>query len=198
MPRPLNIFTLFLDFEESIGKDYEKGLSSLKEVSEKLSEESASAWQIDEVDFQMQSFITSRKVVGFDEMEAFYQSQFEAIYTFIGKNENLQITGNSSSIYYDWNEENRTSDAAAAVPFIAKNENQSINDFEVVSLSGKAYKLNYIGDYNGLGDAHMAMHKYLEQNNIAMSDVVLETYAVGPSQESDSSKWQTEIYYFAN
>ncbi|NNE65330.1 MAG: SRPBCC family protein [Pyrinomonadaceae bacterium] len=35
MPRPFNLMTLFIDMEEAVGKDFEDGLASLKDIVEK-------------------------------------------------------------------------------------------------------------------------------------------------------------------
>jgi len=198
MSRPFNIMGLFMDIAESVGKDYDKGLAKLKSISEEKAKALIPKWNIEEVDFSTKSYLTFRNVVAFNEMKEFFTTQYGAIYAHIAKEKDLEVFGSPSGIYYDWNEEIGMADMAAAVPFMSNSEKINIAGYELVTLSGKAYKIAYFGNYNQLGDAHIAIHDYLEKNDYQMSNVVLEEYITDPTQETDTSKWLTNIYYFSN
>lgn len=184
--------------EESIAKDYRKGLSSLKEISEGLDESQTSEFNIEKINFEAKNFLIKRETVNFDEVQSFYERNLQEIYSYINTTENLKINGNSSGIYFSWNEEEMNTDMAAAVPFSLGDESVSLEslDFEVKELSGEAYKLAFYGDYEKLASAHEAIHKYLEKNNIEMYEVALEEYVTGPAEDSNPENWLTNIYYF--
>jgi effector-binding domain-containing protein len=198
IPRPFNIIGLFMDISENVGKDYEKGLESLKIICEAKAEEMASKWNIETVEFSEKTFLTYRDTVGISEMQEFYSNHLGAIFGYLSSEKDLQPAGPACGIYYAWDEENQMTVLAAAVPYISNNNKKAeLKGYEPVTLSGNAYKLAYIGNYNQLSDAHRAIHEYIEANNYAMSDVVLEEYVTDPGSEPDTSKWITNIYYFA-
>ncbi len=132
-------------------------------------------------------------------MQDFYKKYLGEIYAYISSSKELKPERHASGMYFDWNEEDQTTDMAAAVPFKPKDENVVLSSlkFETKELSGEAYKLEFYGDYEKLEEAHNAIHKYLENNEIAMSEVVLEEYVIGPDEEPSPAKWLTNIYYFA-
>lgn len=164
MPRPYNVMSLFMNMEEAIGKDYEKGLSNLKEILEaKAMEVEAPKYDIEKVDFEEKTYLTVRKRIGFNEMNAFFEENYKALYETLGSNESVNITGPTSAIYYDWDEENQMTDVAAAVPFTSEQSNSEFEGFTTVKLSGEALKILYIGDYAQLAEPHNAIHAYMEE-----------------------------------
>lgn len=195
MPRPFNLFGLFMDMSEEIGKDYDKGLKQLKEMAEATAEQQPE-WEIETVEFEEKNFLGHRDVVKFDAMQAFYGKHLGAIYGMLTENEQANIAGQPCGIYYDWDEENQQADVAASIPFSSDNDNLDFGKYETISLSGPALKLAFYGDYEKLGDAHMAIHDYLNNNDLPMSSIVLEEYVTDPESEPDPSKWLTNIYYF--
>jgi effector-binding domain-containing protein len=197
MPRPFNVLSLFMDMEKNIAKDYDKGLESLKKISESKAEESAqSKYEVEEIDYPAQKFLTYREEVPFDGMQAFYTKHLGAIYQFIGKSQEMQSAGQPCGIYYTWNESEQIADMAGAVPFKADGKVTNTGDYTVEEFSGKAYKIAYRGSYDNLGEAHIAMEDYLRNNNISMNNVAMEQYQTDPSTQPDTAKWLTNIYYF--
>lgn len=195
MPRPFNIMMLFMDMTDEIEKDYSKGLENLKRICEDIAANSNdNDWEIKVVDYDEKTFLTHREEVAFSEMEAFFSQHLGALYSLITENEKATINGHASSIYYDWDKENQKADVAAALPYTSENELNT--DYKNITLSGKAYKLEYYGNYEGLGEAHGALHQYLEDQNLPISKVVLEEYVTDPGNEPDLEKWLTNIYYF--
>lgn len=198
MVRPFNVLGLFMNMEEAIGKDYEKGLNKLKEMVEKAQEEKAandSKFTIETINFDETDYLTYRDRIGFSEMQQFYSENLGAIFMLLSENPSTEVSGSASGIYYDWDEENSEADLAAAVPFSSAEE-IDFEKYKVVTLGGEALKIAYYGAYEKLNEPHEAIHSYLEENNLPMSHVVLEEYVTDPTQEPDTSKWLTNIYYF--
>ena len=195
MPRPFNIFSLFMDISESVGKDYEKGLAKLKEIVEN-EKPAKKEYAIETVQFEEKTFLTYREKISFSEMEAFYGKHLGAMYGMLSQNKDVQIAGQPCGIYYDWDEENQMTDVAAAIPYNSGDKNFKFDNYTTVKLGGEALKIAYYGNYENLAEPHMAIHEYLEKNNLPMSHVVLEEYITDPTTEADTSKWLTNIYYF--
>lgn len=129
-------------------------------------------------------------------MEVFYGEHLGAMYGMLTQNKEVQISGQPCAIYYDWDEENQMTDVAAAIPFNAVDKNFKFDNYTTVKLGGEALKIAYYGSYENLAEPHMAIHEYLEKNNLPMSHVVLEEYITDPTTEADTSKWLTNVYYF--
>jgi len=197
MPRPFNVMGLFMDISESVGKDYDKGLSKLKEIVE--SEKPVKKeYAIETVNFEEKTFLTHREKVSFNDMQTFFEKHFGGMYGILTQNKEVQITGQPCAIYYDWDENDQTADVAAAIPYNSGDKNFKFDNYTTVRLGGEAFKIAYYGSYNNLTEPHMAMDDYLEKNNLLMSHVVLEEYITDPTTEADTSKWLTNIYYFEN
>lgn len=194
MSYPFNIFMLFMDMEEELGKDFDKGLGKLKNyIESQPQEESKPAYEITMIDFDEKTYLGRMDTLSFDDIEAFYGENLGAAYSAAGEN-GLEIIGAPSGIYFSWNEETGTTELAAAIPVSGKNT--VLDGFQNWTLSGKAAKLVYFGNYDDLATAHYALHDYLGDNNLQSRHVVLEEYVTDPMSEPDTSKWVTNIYYF--
>jgi len=145
MPRPFNIFGLFMDISESVGKDYEKGLAKLKEIVE--SEKPAKKeYAIETVNFEEKTFLTHREKISFSEMEAFYGKHLGAMFGMLSQNKDVQIAGQPCGIYYDWDEENQMTDVAAAIPYNSGDKSFKFDNYTTVKLGGEALKIAYYGN----------------------------------------------------
>ena len=72
-------------------------------------------------------------------------------------------------------------------------------DFQIRDQSfsfpaSKVLQLVYNGGYSKIGDAHMALGKYMKDKALTQN-VAVEEYITDPMTEKDSTKWQTNIYY---
>ena len=61
--------------------------------------------------------------------------------------------------------------------------------------AGPAAKLTHLGPYETLGDAHKAVHEWLEENDREAAGNPWEIYVTDPEKEPDNTKWVTEVYY---
>jgi effector-binding domain-containing protein len=197
LSRPQNILRLFKDMgEEAMGNLYEYGLSNLKSHSEEKAK--TPKWNIEEVNLTKRSYMAYRQVVSFTDMYQFYNTHLSAIYDYITNTKGMELDGSPSGIYFNLNDEQGTGDVAAAFPVKAENTMTKPEGYQFISISGKAYKISYFGNYAQIGNAHNAMHDYFEKNALPIANKVLEEYLTDPAQEPDTSKWLTNIYYIAN
>lgn len=196
MAYPWNIMGLFVNMEEAIGKDFEKGLGNLKKKVEELPKEEVvmePEVNIESVEVPTRTFIGKRDIVKFENMQTFYAENFGAAHAIITEKE-LEFDGSPSGIYFVWEPEKGQADMAAALP--VKNFESDIEGFETFELGGEALKVVHIGSYDDLMIPHTAMETYLKENNLTMEGPALEEYVTDPGNEPDTSKWETHIYYF--
>lgn len=192
LARPMNLMGLFMSMEDMIGSDYEKGLESLKnQVASFVSNHTKRGYFINEVDLKPKFYVLKRESVKFSNIQEFYATNFQAIMQKIQLLE-LPLTGAPSGLIYTWDMENNVADMAAGIPIA---EEADIDGFEVVELSGKSLEINYYGAYSGIAEAHYAMDDYMKENGLALNEVVIEEYITDPSNEPDTSKWLTNVYY---
>jgi effector-binding domain-containing protein len=184
---------LFMDMDQMIGKDYERGLSLLKGICEKEAGIIAK-YPVQTVEFKANKYAAIRKTLTMPEMSAFMSE----VYGKIGeamKKSRAKCLGPAVGIYYTWDEKTMSSDMAAGMPI-----NKSITTNEILMIeipADTAYLIDYYGSYSASVDAHTAMNLFFKMNNLKPKMPVIEEYITDPMTEPDSSKWLTKIYYFA-
>ncbi len=195
---PWNIIGLFSSMEETVGKDFEKGLEKLKSKVERLPKEKENTEaliNIETVEVPKRTFVGKRDVVMFENMQKYYSDVFGAAYATITEN-GLEFNGSPSGIYFLWEPEKGQADMAAAIP--VKNLENGLEGFETFELGGKALKIVHMGSYDDLDKPHNAMEAYVNANDIVIEGPALEEYVTDPGNEPDTSKWETHIFYFFN
>ncbi len=198
IPYPLNAMMLFTggSMEKMMYKMFDSGLANLKELSEKTAaEKTYRGYTVKSMDFPGKSYLTIRETINFSDISAFFGKNFGAIMASVGSNE-LEIDGMPCGVYYAWDEENGTTDMAAAIPVKAGAGAASGNIQHLEIPEGKSLTIDYYGDYHGVGEAHYAMDDYIKEIGLEPSTLVMEEYVTDPSTEPDTAKWLTRIYYF--
>jgi len=190
MAWPWNVMTHFL--KGSITKDYQKGLQSLKERCESIAADHVvDGFWIREIVLENRTYIGRKKLVKWAEMQEFYSAVLGAAFQAILKS-GIEPVGAPSGIYYEWDTVNMQANMMAAIPCPV---GTLISGFDSYSIGGKGYYINYYGQYEGLGNAHEAMEKYMIKNNISPNAVAIEEYVTDPETEEDPGHWLTKIMY---
>jgi len=195
MPFPFNIMGLFMDMEESVGKDYESGLAALKEIVENEAPMSSMVrgYEIQTTTLPATRYAAWRKTVSFDEMQQFFNSGMPQLAEAVSAKGD--ITGPVAGLYYMWDEANEQAEMALAVP-VGK-DMQLESPYSMIEIPAtKALMVDYYGAYENSGEAHYALDDYVKAHGIKLAELpVLEVYVTDPAEETDSSKWLTKIYY---
>lgn len=55
--------------------------------------------------------------------------------------------------------------------------------------------VTYTGPYEGVGEAHEAIGRWLDEQRRQPAGPPWDSYVTDPMQEPDSSKWRTDVYY---
>ena len=80
MPRPMNLMGLFMNMEDMIGPQYEKGLQSLKDqVASFITSHTKRGFFINEKELKPRYFVINRASVKFGDIQNFYADNFQAI-----------------------------------------------------------------------------------------------------------------------
>jgi effector-binding domain-containing protein len=191
-PYPLNAMHLFMDMDDMVGKDFDKGLQKLKKMSENAKDSSSSAYAVEEVSRNSQSYVTKRGVIPFSEISQFYMTNFPMLMGAVMK-ARQQPTGPPCGIFFKWDEKNMKADMAAAVPV---DSNAKVQGYTILRVpAGKALHVAYYGAYDKSESAHMAINEYMKQNALSTDKYVIEEYVTDPGKEKDTARWLTNIYY---
>jgi effector-binding domain-containing protein len=190
---PFSIMMLFMDMDEMMGPAFDRGLTMLKEISEKQAQE-ISQYQVEEIDWPGKIYATLRRTVSMNNIARFYAESYQKI-GIESKTAGARMTGMPCGLYYSWDEQNKETDLAAAIPINRKYKGEKVETIEIKPQ--KAYLVNYYGPYDGLSSAHLALHIHMAKNGISPAFPCLEEYATDPGGEPDPSKWLTKVYYFA-
>jgi effector-binding domain-containing protein/uncharacterized protein YndB with AHSA1/START domain len=186
------MMTLMGGMDKMIGPDYEKGLANLKSLTE-AEASSAPAYEIKEVDWAEKNYLTKREVVKFQDMSNFFGNHFPKMDEAIGKAG--AKPGIMSGVYYKYDEQAMTADVAAAVPYEGKKV--SAKGYDNLTIpAGKAYMVDYYGDYMKMKPAYDAIDAKLKTMGKENPDLVVEEYITDPMSEADTAKWNTKIYFF--
>jgi effector-binding domain-containing protein len=193
MPFPFNITLLFVNMEEMMTPDFDRGLTLLKDISEK-EYNMIKKYNVEVVDYPAQTFAVIRQETEMVKLKEYFGQSYASI-TSAMSNNRVKKRGMPCALYYKWDEQNGRTDVAAAIPVSKEFEAETVNI--IAFPEKKAYKVNYYGPYDGLGAAHMALNVYFEQHGLEMAAPIIEQYVTDPGLESDPAKWLTVIYYFA-
>jgi hypothetical protein len=120
------------------------------------------------------------------------QKFFSDAYGLVGKEAGARINGPASALYWTWDEKNMQADMMACFPV---GDNKPVKGATIEEIkAGHAYMMHYVGPYGGFQAAHKAIGDRMAADKKAMN-VVVEEYIKDPSNEKDSMKYETNIWY---
>jgi effector-binding domain-containing protein len=192
LPFPANVFVALQGVKKENEKLFEKGLDMLKELCEK-EDVAVGDYEVEKIDFPLSNYITYEKTLKWDEIPAHFNEGFGKIMARM-QEMGMEPVGMPCGIYSVWDEENKLTRLAAAIPVSEPVE----MDGELGSKTlgpGRALMVDYFGAYDKSMPAYNAAFQYMEENGIEFNGVVLEQYLTDPGQEADTSKWHTKIYF---
>lgn len=193
-PFPWNVVQLFYSMDKMVGKDFEKGLLTLKSLAEKDMAR-VKSYVINETTFPARTYVAIRQSVAFKDIPDFYAASFGKAMEAVNK-AGAQMAGPPTGLYYKWDEQAGVTDMAAAIPMTGKK--QVAAEFQVVSLPKRtAYVLDYYGPYEKMLLPYLALDNYFMEKGLKQSSPVVEEYITDPGSEPDQSKWLTKVYFFA-
>lgn len=195
-PFPVNIWAMFTDIDKAMGGDYERGLGFLKRRCEGMAHKKYHGFEVSEEDLTEAYYLALRKEVPIADITTYFTESLPKVLSTVST-EKLTQAGAISGLYWTYDEKAGKTDMAVAVPVKEKEDKKLPKEFLLFKMEGgKALVIDYLGDYDKLKDAHMAMDEYMTGNKLRSIPPAFETYISDAKTEPDTAKWHTKVIYF--
>lgn len=180
------IMGLFLN--KMVGKDFDNGLKSLKDISEKLTNIPLKGQVSTDKPL---TYVYIHTTCSGQELPRFIGNAYTELAKYIVTNK-AKTTGSPFSLYYKWVNNNFVLDACMGT-------NKPLKGYKEIKYGkltgGSIYVVSYYGPYSGTGRGHEVAKKWLKDNNHQLTGAPREMYQTDPLTESDPTKWLTLIVY---
>jgi effector-binding domain-containing protein len=172
-----------------IGKDFEKGLRMLNDVTKSISD--GNDVKIIEMEVPARIVLTIRDTSS----PATISKKLEFIYGKISEviiKKKLLVTGAPFAIYHSYSLQ--SFDMEAGIPIDKKVEIPGqVICRELPEI--KAIMASFWGPYEGTAVVYTAIEKYINEKHYTISGPPWEVYVTDPTLVPDTMKWQTDVYY---
>jgi len=157
--------------------------------------DAAGKYEISEIDFVGQQYYGIRSAMNIADVDStIYGTTYGQLGAFCGMNA-LEMVGAPVSFGFEWNDSAGTCVIMPALP-VASVLAKVAAPIELYSVAScKALVIDYYGEYDQTGPAHMQMEEYVQKNGLAYS-VVMEEFVTDPYSVSTRDSCLTRIYYF--
>ena len=177
-----------LMMDRMIGKDFEKGLNSIKTISETLGN---TPLAIETSMEKPSNYIFIHQTGNAEEMEKSFMNGYTTLGKYMAEN-GAKSNGAPFSIYYKWEKNNFDFDICMPVEKPLKGD----KEIKAGKLNaGKILTVKYYGPYEGTGRAHAAAMKWIADNKSTINGAPREVFVADPMTEKDPSKLLTLIVY---
>ncbi len=149
-------------------------------------------------EFPHRRFLGMRTAIPAAKIPSFYASAYRKLYAVL---DSLQIkpAGAPHGMILDWQAIYNQVYLVAAIPIPLETKLANIigiDNFEV--LRAPCLKLENYGPYSTLRNAHAKLDYFVENSELKIVQPFIEEYITDPSEEPDTNKWQTNVYYLLN
>lgn len=190
----IRIFGQFL--KGSIASDFETGLANIKYLVESQKIETVES-PVNKVEKDSIPFFSVTETIDMAEFaengSEYFARNFTKVVNYLGK-EMQNTTGPPFAIYHEWDEETRQTTIEFCIPVLTELEERDDIQKRVLSAS-QGLEVDFMGPYELTGKAHQMIEEYALENQIDLMGIGLEFYVTDPSEEPDTSKWLTKVYY---
>jgi len=178
--------------ESMLGPSYEDGLQNLKELVEAKPTFSIQMG-IEEVD--PITYLAINTIFDLTKPETIgptFGEVYGKIGTYMATNK-IEAAGMPMSVTLEisdteWNDN-------VAIPCNADAATPSGDIIVGTTMGGKTLKGIHLGDYNKLPESHAQMMAYMKYKSLEFSGDGYEVYETDPTNEPDTAKWQTILFY---
>ncbi len=182
--------------EGSVANDFEIGLANIKYLveSQKIKTVESPVQMVEKDSIPFFSITQTVNMAEFAENGSeYFAKNYTKIINYLGK-EMANVKGAPFAIYHEWNEETRSTTIEFCIPIVTELEEKEDIQKRVLSQS-KGLEVDYYGPYELTGKAHELIESYALENKVDLAGVGIEFYVTDPSEEPDTSKWLTKVYY---
>lgn len=177
-----------LMIDNDLGADYEKGLARLKELCESLPAYPG----IKVVEVEQMPAISITDTVNAETFSTVMEESFGLLYMYALRNE-AQFKGHPYTAYHHWDPPSVIV-IEVGIPLAQPIAGEGMIK-SVMSPGGKAVRAPHWGAYEQIGFAHEALQSYIDILELELNNYPWESYITDPTQEPDTSKWETMVYY---
>lgn len=143
--------------------------------------------------FEGKKYFGLMDVVENSKIPKFYAKTFPKIYKMLDSLK-IEIAGPPAGLILDWEAQTGTVFIMAALPVNIKMPNMPGWSFFDLKKT-ECLKLEHFGSYATLRNAHAKLNYIMDNSPYTLDIPIIEEYVTSPSQEPDTSKWLTNIYY---
>ncbi len=170
-------------------EDFDKTLAGLKNYTEGLPVESASAWTVETITTTPAPVMCMKVISNGAEYAAKLGNSYEKIMAVMAR-QDLKQSGPIYAFYHKWSPDTVEMEPGVMVDKPGKTEGDVLaSEMKPV----KAIKVDYYGGYTE--KAHYFMDEWARKNNVAIIGAPWEEYVTDSKSEPDTAKWLTRIYY---
>jgi effector-binding domain-containing protein len=164
-------------------------------LSKRYTENSYYGHEIKLVDINKKFYLIKRSEVEFKKIRQYYTQTISALYQ-TALNKNISISGPPCGLFFKWDDVNKKSDMAAALPTYAELKHLDIETLNI--NASRAAMIEFQGDVKKSSSAHRALEDYLLDHSLLNDSPIVEEYVTDPNLESDINKWVTNIIYYTS
>ncbi len=180
----------YWSFEKEYANLHQNDLNNLKNYIEGMIN---TQFGIKPSSFKKQGYFGMKAPIYNANIPKFYAESYPKIYKAL---DSLGITpsGPPVGLIYDWEGSSNYVYIMAALPVDQVVRPPLGFDYEEVP-DIPCLKLEHFGSYKTLKHAHSKLDYIMSSSNFVLFSPIIEEYVTSPSQEPDTSKWLTNIYY---
>lgn len=195
---PSKFFNLFMD--DMLGPMFEAGLKNMDSVATALLNEQGASpqaggnYEVKEVNVVSKPILSIRekcqsKQIG-EKLAELYGEMMK-----YAEASGMKISEPPYAVYHSFDPSPEgTTDLEAAVVFDKPGKSQG-RIKAGVRMECKALRCSFYGPYEMTAQAHEAIQAYAQEKNIRFAGPPWEVYVTDPTNEKDSNKWLSEVYY---
>lgn len=182
-----------LAMDGMVGKDFEKGLAAMKEVSESMPKiEQVAGFNVEERVMEPVMLAGVRTKIKIEEMTSNNLGKWWGQITQVLQQQKLQPAGKPRAIYYEYGPKGVELEAAIPVTSMGK-ESGAVKFHEMTKTNALVVK--YYGDYSKVESVYMAAYDYIKAKGKSSKGAPMEIYVTDPMMEKDTAKWLTELVF---
>jgi effector-binding domain-containing protein len=176
-------------FMKNMMNHFNIGLTKLKEVSEKLRLDRVS--DVKEIELVKRHALVITDSAYTQDIGIKMGRLYEKLMNYMEKR-TLQPTGAPFAVYYKWSNDGFNT-FACGIPVAEKT--WGWKEYAYMEIpEGKAVTVTHWGKYNSM-KPYEALDNYIKNNGLKLAGPPWEEYITDPKTETDTSKWETNIYY---
>lgn len=181
---------IYFGLQNKLDKLFHDDLNGMKTYIEDLVK---GDFGVEKVTYDGQKYFGKLDIVPSAKIPEFYAKYYPKIYHILDSM-NVKVSGAPAGLIYDWDARTGIVAIMAALPIDIKLPFMEGWSYTEVS-KGECLRMKNYGNYTTLRSAHVKMNYLMDNSPYTLEVPIIEEYVTSPSQEPDTSKWLTNIYY---